>query len=432
MRHHVVSILVVATAVACGSDDRVEHDAAPNNGGPDAAATNVVEVDVPSAADFAAYRSGDGPWHTPALGSGSNGLFYTLTVADDYLLVLVCDDAGSGTAFDSEAYGFTFKGDGPVVYAGCSEQTGFPPTPMTQVTGTMLQPGSVQVGGLGSSATTADWTYSADVPSGLHDVLAIGTDGLALWDKGRAFDGATATGPTLDTSTGVALLHQQLTTTGLDGTTPQVLDQVVATDTATVFSGTGDDILLMPPSELGTGDLQMLELDAFAGVQDQEAFETATGPTMPVTHFAMLPPLTAVTIHTDASAYSASWSTLPVSSYDEVVLLADAAGAPGTQQMFASSSWIAARAATTLGFDTSAPGYQDAWTVAASGGFAEVHVDATDAATGVYYSTWTGTMEFATDQPRRALRASTRTAASLATARSARGSRSPSASPASP
>ena len=349
---------LIACLAACGQSSSHLTDArgidardvdAPSADGPPVA--RAVRVDTFVIPEFIAYRNGSGgAWQTPAQLDGTAA--YEVEVVDDYLVVMVCDNAGSGSAFDAEEYGFTVSGDGLEVQAGCTEP-GTGSAALTTITGSMKQAGSVQIGGLGSAATTAPWTYAVTTTSGVHDVLAIDTANRAVFDKALTFAGS-ATGPAIDTTDGAPLASQTLTVTGLDSSELSVEDDLVSqTDFAVVFQGSAATVLSMPLSELVAGDFQIPLVSAFDAAAFRYTQAVVDATTAPPTSFALLPRFSTATF----DGVTTAWTALPVATFTTLVNNVTNADSTQVQDLTVSSSWVAARQATSLTFDASAPGY---------------------------------------------------------------------------
>jgi hypothetical protein len=354
--------LLVAYVAACGNAP-AHHFDAPVIDSPvidGSAAENVVTLTWYSnlaVPDFIAYRNGsDGLWRTPTTNETSSGPEYLLQVANDYIVVMVCDDGGSGSAFDAEEAGFTFSGDGSAVSDGCSVTTTAPSGTPTTITGTMVQPGTVQIGGVGSCSPTGPWTYTIATTAGTYDILAIDTSNRAVWiggDDGVPFSGS-AIGPSIDTGSGAPLASEPLTITGLGASTLLVEDYL---DPNLVSSGSAAVALTMPVSEVTPNTPQEFDLFVTDAVGHRSALSGTEGQTQPRDTYNLLPAFATGTIE----GLTASWEQLPSSTYTEILNLAQSADGTQQQNVSMSPSWIAAREANSLTFDTTAPGYLSAW-----------------------------------------------------------------------
>ena len=390
-------LLAVVLAVACGDNSNNHNgtDAPTGDGNSgmdtlpiDGAPASSVLVTTFSPPDFIAFRTGNGPWQTPTADSNGD---YPITVSDDYLVLVVCDDAGSGSAFDAEEFGFTFSGDGATVSVFCNE-----PSPgatasgsgsNVRVTGTMVQAGSVQVGGVASQSATAAWAYSATVPTGPHDVLAIDTANNAVFDHAIDFEGSAAIGPAIDTGSGAALDVQPLVVTNLGSGQVFSESAVSSTDLSVLAQGSADNVVGLPASELAADDFQFFDLVTLGATTEQlaEAFEI--GPvTLPAT-YAMLGDFTTASFKVAATGASGSWTTLPASTFDSVGFFIGNNEQTQSQQISASASYLTARALTTLEFDDSAPGYLAAWKIDPQMGFVDLSQNFDDPTTGLFYNT---------------------------------------------
>nr|HEX4315008.1 hypothetical protein [Kofleriaceae bacterium] len=379
--------LAVATAVvmACGGGGGGGHGKPGDGGGGDAAPSHTVLLNMFQPPDFIAYHTGDGPWQTPTF--GSNG--YELVVANDYVVLVVCDNAGSGTAFDAEEYGFTFDGDGSAIFAECLEPaipgagSGLPIT----VTGTMAQAGSVQLGGGGATSGSAAWTYSAATVAGVHDVFALDGSGNAVFDKAIDFEpgsDATVSGPAIDTAAqGAPLVTQPLTILNLGADAVLVSSDVVSTDGANIAVGSVPSVVTLPLSELGGDDLQFISVDTDGSPYLRHAEALTIGAELPPTTYSLLDPFATTSFDVSSAGATASWVTLPAATGSVALGLSSTAGNQGIE---ATTSYLAARGLTSLAFDASAPGYLDAWTVDPTHADLELVEIVTDPATGIEYA----------------------------------------------
>jgi hypothetical protein len=120
-----------------------------------------------------------------------------------------------------------------------------------------------------------------------------------------------------------------------------------------LFQGSAATALSMPLSELGADDFQALTVSAFddSGFRDTQAIVSDT--TSPPASFALLPAFSTATF----DGGTASWTTLPVATFTSLIGFVSSGDGTQAQNFTASPSWLAAREATSLTFDASAPGY---------------------------------------------------------------------------
>jgi hypothetical protein len=383
---------VVACVVACGRSPSHVVDAPV----PDAPAgpPAVMLCDYSSFMAFLAYRNGsDGDWQTPA--QGSDGC-YTLPVDDDYMVlaVVVCNQ----TDFLAEEFGFTLAGDGSSIAISQNACPYFLPGGGSTLSGTMNQAGTVLVNGLTATSATAPWNYSFTMSGGPYGLLAVDTAGRAIFDQGFA-DGGSNVLPTIDTGSGAPLVSEPLTISGLGSSSLLVQDALWGDGgvVGLVSSGSAATAVSMPLSELGQGSniiapSQSFQLTATDAVGTRTARTSLLGLELPPTAYQLLPDFTTVTI----SGQTASWDTLPVSSFtslNEIVWNPDQSN---VQAVSVSPSWLAARGVTSLGFDgASAPGYSSAWIVDPA--TAQVTLDLDDSSSNIIeYDTMAGASFFTT------------------------------------
>jgi hypothetical protein len=370
-----VGYLACILAVACGSSSHVVVPDGPSN---------IVNLFTNITPDFIAYRNGGGgAWQTPTGPLGSP-VYYDFAVDNDFEVVVVCDNGGSGSAFDAEQYGFTYAGDGPEVQAPCTQPQASPDVPSpTTITGTMVQAGTVAIGGVSDGSATGPWTYSIQMLSGVHDVLAIDTANNAVYDTGLMFGAGSATGPAIDTGSGGApLVSQPLMISNLGSSTLQVLDTVCSTDCELVSDGSAAIALSMPLSELTDFDAQFFQVVAEDAVGFRETSLDVFGPALPPTDYPLLPDFVAT-----FSDGTASWMALPTVTYTTVNLLVTSS--TSDQAVTVTPSWVVATGATSLSFDTSAPGYLPAWQVDPTMAGITLTQSYNDTSSGVSYLTQT-------------------------------------------
>ena len=135
----------------------------------------------------------------------------------------------------------------------------------------------------------------------------------------------------------------------------------------------------MPVSELGSDDTQTILL---ATTDDRGANLTVHGASAPPADYQLLPAFTTATV----DGATVSWTRLPVSTFTNIFeMIVDLRPGYRMQKITVTSSWVTARNATSLTFDTSAPGYQSAWTIAEP--YAQFRLSSVDPATGIDYFT---------------------------------------------
>jgi hypothetical protein len=322
------------------------------------------------------YRDGAGPWQAPTPGSEPG--MYTINVTTDYQVVLVCATGTSaGSDFDAEELNATL-GENSMPFMFCG--TGSTSTAGTvKVSGTMTQPGSVWMYG-NASSKTGPWSYSLDVPPRTHDLFAIG-DGRIQIQRGLSITAAT-TEPNLDVdANGTALTQVLLTISGLAG------DDAVSTETSlftandfALLDATGTTAETVPSGLLQQNDFQLLDVSAVGPTTSRRASTPFSGTE---TSFSLLPRLTGITI----SSGSASWSSLPDPSYTSIDLFLNGTGTSITEQhVSASAGWLASKSASSVSFDTSAPGYAASWKVDLSTAYV-ADFGLTDESGAIFYGT---------------------------------------------
>jgi hypothetical protein len=346
----------VLVAVAACSSNSGPHGTL-IDGGPlvDASIDAMVDAGPPtvelmsfgSTPTFAAYRAGSGAWQ---LATSSNGSTYKIIADADYEFVAVCASM-DGTLDEVEVD--AMASEGANLFSCFNDDTQGSATPTITVTGTMDQPGIVTLFEI-ASGSGSPWTFSLPVPpTTLQDLFAIGSDSMLIRRGVSIGSAATQAIATIDLSTdGTALATEAIAITGL-GSDDAVFSQVALSTQygfATISNGTSATSLVVPPASLlASTDTQLFAIDAYDATSDRE-FQTET----PITMFALLPKLDGITFANG----SASWTSLPAPSQRYQFELA---GTGQTASVSISPAWLAATAATSIGFDDVAPGWQPAW-----------------------------------------------------------------------
>jgi len=179
-----------------------------------------VEVEGDATVALIAYRDGDGPWRVPRVVSRmGNDTFYVLQVATEYEAQVVC--VGFDGLTVNTVYGMR---DDTSPGVGCFY--GAPAAPVTAfaVTGEMVQPGTVYMDSQDqrhTSSTTAPWSFTLQVPQGIHDLVAVPDASSPVQNvvirRGQDVEGAIAA-PTIDLAAeGVPLVRVPVTLSGAGG-----------------------------------------------------------------------------------------------------------------------------------------------------------------------------------------------------------------------
>ncbi|MDB4958788.1 MAG: hypothetical protein JWO36_6357 [Myxococcales bacterium] len=353
--------------------------------------THAVQVDLTlGSADLILFRDGVGPWQSPdQIVPGS----YALQVADDFELVAVFA-WGDGSFYAEELAATYSEGSHWVVIAssqfgglvaGKTRPASFfdvpcsylPRTGTVKVTGTMNQPGDVAMGASCKRSASAPWSFSLDVPTGVHDLIAtgsLGANGKRVSIVRAQLIDAPTTVPNVDlTVAGIALTPTPIAVANSDGDGATVdVTLSTTTDEATLSRSFGTlsahhtiDAWLAPMANLQPTDQQLLEVHSPGGLNanpDRSARVSFTGNQ---TVFDLLPP-PHPTFSVETNVEVASWSSW-LDRYSYVDFVVDGADpnqqATTVQQVTASKGWIEAHHTNRLSFDTSIPGYLPAWTI---------------------------------------------------------------------
>lgn len=340
--------LALVLLAACGGSDphqQVVVIDAPIDTAPDAPPVQVQVSVFGAPPSLVAYRDGAGAWKTPTADSSGN---YTLTVTNDYQVVVACNDSMNASSELLEATAADGK-----QFVFCSlPGTGTPTT--VAMTGHMVQAGDVWFGDTASS-TTAPWDFTLNVTPGMHDVIAMSAaHGMVI----RRNQNVTAAGsiPSIDVaSEGTAMTPAALTISGLGSDTLDTeLDLFTQNEFATWLGST--TTLYPPPASLLTAsDFEFLFVEAYNGTTSRYADTQFTGSE---TTFDLPPALTGIVF----GPGKASWASLP--AYDRLTFGMQQSGTLALQQtVVATKGWIDATHATALGFDAKPPGFDATWSI---------------------------------------------------------------------
>jgi hypothetical protein len=364
-------LLVLVAACNTTAHDQPDAPAVP-----DAATTgpNIVTVELSDTPAFVAYRDGDGPWQTPEAMPANT---YTLHVTAAYRFLWVCTYPSGG--FDAQLELATLD-DGPHAQFFCESPT---QTPTVAVTGQMAQAGSVSMTDFAKSAT-APWTFHLDVVPGAHELVAASSDRVSI-QRDLAI-AAAETLPTIDVvANGTALDTVPVTITGVGagdmlGTH---VDLSTTHDYNQVWSGTTSTMRTVPASLLHAGDRQVLWVTASTPTTFRGGASIFTGTE---TTFAMMPPLTGVSFGPASGGLAAMWSNLPPHSQLDFWLDTFASPVVSVQHVAATKHWLDATGATSLTFDSSAPGYRAEWIVDLAGKYSRTFSATTLVGTTGFFS----------------------------------------------
>jgi hypothetical protein len=341
-----------------------------------AGSTSTVMISIAGTPSLVMYRDGAGPWRD--LGAGVAG-DYDLHVADAYTLVVACSDA---TGFDTVVRARTID-DGDHDYIYCAGH-GLAAPNAVQVTGRMLQAGTVSAGDVASS-TTAPWDFALEIAPGVRDVMAVGNGKVAI-GRGLSIDGPTQlTLIDLDAN-GTPLAPVPLALANLSGSNGEAItteiDLYGANDVAFGPSVPGTIAQTIPTQLLVDTD----NVDLFVDVVNPAASTERTADTWFTgveTSLQLMPEISGVTYTTAGGSLQASWSTLP-----PYTSLAVAAEQGANRQEYSASQTYLDRAAATqleLAFELP-PRFQPAWLVDLSQPYVRAFT-ATDGSTGIVYTT---------------------------------------------
>jgi hypothetical protein len=165
----------------------------------------LIQTDLGAPPLFTAFRAEGDDWlQIPFDGTGR----FEIEVGGAYELLYVCED--SGHTWTQIIFSMTADAFSRTI--GCVPVEG--PAPTVTVTGTMQQPGRVQIGDARSS-TTGPWSYSMDIPRSSYDLVAHDGDRVVV-RRDLVIDGPQTLDP-IDLASGVELQKTHMRFTGVLG-----------------------------------------------------------------------------------------------------------------------------------------------------------------------------------------------------------------------
>jgi hypothetical protein len=363
-------VLIVA---GCGDEPAERPDAAPVPPPPDAA---VDATDAPppddgvtitverfgTAPTLIAYRDGvTAAWQTPT----TTATGYEIKVHGPYVLSSTC--AGGNSISTSQVA--RTPDDARAIFVGCGLTTG----PTVRVTGQMVQPGSVTIGGARQSSATPNWSFDLLVAPGTHEVIGLTADGIEL-RRDVAIAEATALTPAIDVAArGVALVDAPFAVSG--ALPDEELRQSNALQTTHAFAlledpsfGELDKQKAVPTSLLRENEFHKLLISAFAfapqgGAGTTRRVRRRWNPGQ-ASSFALPDLLGPIAYAVTSGTLVATWSTVPEFFEIEGSVLAHTAdfGVFWSINMTASKRFIDASSAS-ITFDVAIPGYKPEWRI---------------------------------------------------------------------
>jgi hypothetical protein len=354
-------------------------------------------------ADAHAYRTGTSAWKIPTPRDGGTyaAHHYELDVSDDYEVVAAATNVeGTGLTYSYELLATVDDGTRWYLQAGgaidLTVSTPGPSTPSDDglctftnepqiysggitVSGEMAQPGEVSFGTFCEEplgTTTGSWSYAIATPPGTGDLIA--TNG-ARFSIMRSLDfQQSATVPTIDLTSGGEPFASQSVTVVNTGVYPN--DEGPIGSELQLFTSHGGAILtteqdevastshvvpLVPSSTLVTGDRELLTVS----VQDTSN-ATRSGwtyaPTATSTFLLLDEPTAAGAVRNGVATVTWSGELDPRVQFvniNSTYNVSTPTFSYFSQGVTATPHWLAAHSATSLGFDTSVPGYDPSWDI---------------------------------------------------------------------
>jgi hypothetical protein len=351
-----IVITICVGGCVMSSDARSHGGANRSDGGSNFTAVDLEVGSLGPPPVLIAYRNHGGAWQMPRATPIAG--HYTLQVAHVYQYLVVCAQGG---LFDAELYGATEQ-DGPQQYAFCVTTT--PPTPpQVTVTGTMIQAGTVTLGG-GMATTIADAPFSLQTLAGDNDLIAFDATSVMV-KRDQSITASTSLG-TLDlASKGSPLDQVTLSISNTDADFQGTAFTWFTPHGMALWDGSGSQLGIPPAALLQSDDEPFIEADDdspdFTTSRDVSyVYDPRTGILPLVLPDAIANP----TFDTSTPAVTGSWTRIPPSMGMWLNV-----GVSATYQstgVQVTASWLAEMGADKLTFDISPPpnGYQSAWQIA--------------------------------------------------------------------
>ncbi len=340
-------------------------------GGGDSCPVLIYFIDDGSPPTFLGYREGSGEWTIPKV--DSDGTFH-MCVSAQIEVVSVCQHTDG--SFDAEEL-FALSSEQTELQSGGCNGSG---SAQITVSGTVATAGVLAIGTQTEQGSAANWPYTLNVPPDTYDVVAsssiLGGSGNVVIDRGEVFNSDSSFD--VDPSTGTPLVSEALQLDGLGsaGASDVLIvttTYTTATTQANVAESAGSQTLAVPAEAVPAGDDQFITINALGSAGTDQVIEAlfATGSATPA--FSFLPTLDTTTFTPDVPGVM--WTEIPAFTDGEFQLVTPGSGSATTPFSFArvtfSASWQEANQVKQMAFDTSAPGFQDAWKIDNAVGYNE-------------------------------------------------------------
>ena len=356
MKQYLAPFLALLTACVAAPTETPDTlsdptaSSAPFTRGPRPQLLTPIAIQTDVAPHLVLFREGTGPWR-PA--QRLKATTYEAMVSGPYTVAVLCSlEHGPYTTLTSK----TLQ-DELLVQSYCT----FEELPLL-VSGTMVQPGMVNLGNAFASSRTPSWTWELPAFPGAHDLVAASADHLLIL-RNLAVTGDRSLPPLDLAQQGVALVNAPVTVTNpFPGETLGGL-AVLRTPHASqsiIYRGTLP-AKLPPGAALGPRD--RLDLSVRSQISDGNTFtfrsakrQVFNAAPTPVT---LWDPVAGLQMGVGSSGdVQASWTSLQ--PHDTVSLLAyDNLGV--SIEHLVSASYLAASGAHQIVLSTDAPGFDDAW-----------------------------------------------------------------------
>lgn len=308
------------------------------------------------------FRDGlTAPWQPATIRTATR---FDAVVHGPYIITVVCSlpffDAGFDDLSTTQLAGTPSD---PHDLSACEV-----PTSAHQVTGTMLQPGFVQLGDAGARSTAPNWSFQLTEPSGIFDLVATTTDAIAT-RRTQVINADVAIQPAIDmTVEGKPLGAISFTAPNADpAETTQVSVGLLTAHNpnipARIFLGALSPAKAAPDTALIATDVQSASVRGIDG----PALRALRRPIRigGNTAYTLPPPLGGVQYTVVNGQISVSWTSLPDLDFLQLFIGGNAAGGltPVDYGLDMSASFVAALGTRHIAIDTAIEGFRPDWTV---------------------------------------------------------------------
>ena len=311
----------------------------------DAVPTTTITVDTAEPAALVAYRDWSGDWRTARATSATT---FEIDVTGAYLVAVVCQQV-EGVVISQVALTPTF---GPTVELPC----GSPRPPQHEVSFSMVQPGFVTLERSLDLSSTGDWEVHVSAPAGTHEVVALGSEHVAV--RAVSIERDTVL-PPLDLAVeGIPLVASPVVAT--NATARERVSALLQlrsrpTDLAAQHATLLDLLKVAPPEAQLRQHVTVVAADGARKRQLRRPFQLGDSAA-----FALPASIGPLDWSYDAGV-TVAWTSLPEHQWLRVEAGAEGDGAFNAYTLEVSASFIADTGITRATIETDLPGFEAAW-----------------------------------------------------------------------